>query len=182
MLLAFLFVFLVAGVISCLFSLNALYTTLKTGLPYVSTPDWAIEWLKKNLQLSASDVVYELGCGDARVLSALAATNPKAKFIGLEIQWWPYLWAKWRTRDQANVRITRADFLKADLSSATLVYGFFITVMMPKVADRLREILQAGTRVISFGFALPGWTPTEEIPNPRKARGSKIRIYKKPSS
>ncbi len=181
MLLFLLFIFLVAAAISCIFSVNALYTTLKTGLPYVSTPNWAIDWLRENIKLDQSDVVYELGCGDARVLSALAKANPTAKFIGIEIQWWPYLWAKWWTRHQANVTIVRGDFLKADLSSATLVYGFFITVMMPKVADRLRQVLHDGVQVISFGFALPGWTPTSEIPNPTKARGSKIRIYQKSS-
>lgn len=173
----FLFVFLLAGIISCLFSLNALYTTLKTGLPYVSTPDWAIDWLKQNLKLTEKDVVYEWGCGDARVLSAIASANPQTKFIGIEIQWWPYLWAKWRTRKQANVTIVRGDFLKVEMSSATLVYGFFITVMMPKVAERLNVVLKNGARVISFGFSLPGWTPVEEIPNPKKAKGSKIRIY-----
>lgn len=179
MLLVFLFVFLLAGIISCLFSLNALYTTLKTGLPYVSTPDWAIDWLKKNLRLTDRDVVYEWGCGDARVLSTIASANPQATFIGIEIQWWPYLWAKWRTRNQSNVTIIRGDFLKADMSNATLVYGFFITVMMPKVAERLSNVLRDGAQVISFGFSLPGWTPAAEIPNPKKAKGSKIRIYKK---
>jgi hypothetical protein len=113
------------------------------------------------------------------VLSAIAAANPGAKFVGIEIQWWPYLWAKWRTRNQPNVTILRGDFLKADMSTATLVYGFFITVMMPKVAERLSAVLQDGAQVISFGFSLPGWAPVEEIPNPKKAKGSKIRIYKK---
>ena len=179
MLIAFLFIFLAAAAISCVFSVNALYTTLKTGLPYVSTPNWAIDWLRDNLKLGEHDVVYELGCGDARVLSALAKANPAAKFIGIEIQWWPYLWAKWWTRNQPNVTIIRGDFLKIDLSRATLVYGFFITVMMPKVAQRLRDVLHDGAQVISFGFALPGWAPTTEIPNPRKSKGSKIRIYNK---
>lgn len=179
MLLVWLFIFLAAAAISCLFSVNALYTTLKTGLPYVGTPNWAIDWLRDNLKLANDDVVYELGCGDARVLSAIAKTNPAAKFIGIEIQWWPYLWAKWRTRNQSNITISRGDFLKTDLTSATLVYGFFITVMMPKVADRLRQALHDGAQVISFGFALPGWMPVEEIPNPKKAKGSKIRIYRK---
>ncbi len=179
MLLVFLFVLLFATTISCVFSINALYTTLKTGLPYVSTPDWAIDWLKTNLKLNDQDVVYEWGCGDARVLAAIAAVNPNTKFIGIEIQWWPYLWAKWRARKQSNVTITRGDFLKADMGEATHVYGFFITVMMPKVADRLRAVLHDGARVISFGFALPGWTPVEEIPNPKRAKGGKIRIYQK---
>ena len=179
MLLAFLFVFLAASVIAAIFAADALYTTLRFGLPYVTTPDWAIDWLAANVPLGEKDVVYELGCGDARFLSAMAKKHPQTKFIGIEIQWWPWLLAKWKTKSQPNVHIVLGDFLKQDLSSATLVYGFFITVMMPKVADKLRDSLQAGAQVISFGFAIPGWTPIREIPNPKKTKGSKIRMYQK---
>lgn len=177
MLLAFLFIFLAGAIVAAVFSLNALVNTLRFGLPFVTTPDWAIDWLAEHLQLGPRDVVVELGCGDARFLSAVAKRHPEGKFIGIEIQWWPYILARWKTRNQPNVEIRLGDFLKQDLSSATVVYGFFITVMMPKVSDTLRHSLTAGAKVISFGFALPGWQPVEEIPNPLKPRGSKIRIY-----
>ena len=87
--------------------------------------------------------------------------------------------ARWKTRNQKNVRIILGDFLAMDLSVATVVYGFFITVMMPKVAEKLAADLKTGSKVISFGFALPGWQPIQEIQNPDKAQGSKIKIYKK---
>jgi len=177
MLLGFLFFLLAGAVIAAIFSLNALINTLKFGLPFVTTPNWAIEWLSNNLHLSSSDIVYELGCGDARVMGALAKKFPAAKFIGIEIQWWPYILAKWRTRRIPNVTIVHGDFLRTDLSAATLIYGFFITVMMPKVGDKLRQSLHAGVPVISFGFALPGWSASNEINNPDKPSGSKIRIY-----
>lgn len=179
MLLGFLFVFLAGAILAAVFSLNALINTLRFGLPFVTTPDWAVAWLAHNLPLTNADVVYELGCGDARFLCALAKKHPETKFIGIEIQWWPYLLARWRARNLPHVKIILGDFLKLDLSSATVVYGFFITVMMPKVADKLRDSLKTGAQVISFGFALPGWQPVKEVPNPSKIKGSKIRIYSK---
>lgn len=177
MLLSFLLIFLLGCIIAVIFSLNALINTLHYGLPFVSTPVWAIDWLRDNLSLTEKDVVVELGCGSAPVLATLGKKFPTTKFIGIEIQWWPLLLAKWRTRHLSNVTIKSGNFLKEDLSSATMIYGFFITAMMPKVAELLECELRNGVRVISFGFALPGWTSTQEIANPKTGKGSRIRCY-----
>ncbi|MEK7637300.1 MAG: hypothetical protein AAB402_02845 [Patescibacteria group bacterium] len=177
MLLAFLLLFLVGTIIAVIFSINALINTLRFGLPYVSTPHWAVDWLTDNLNLKSSDLVCELGCGDARVLAALAGKYPTTKFVGIEVQWWPFLLAKWRTRQLKNVTIRPQNFLTADLSGVTVFYGFFITAMMPKVAVKLAVHLQHGAQLISFGFALPGWQSVREISPPNGQRGSKIRFY-----
>ncbi len=176
-LLIFLFIVLAGAIVAAVFSLNSMWQTLRTGLPFVSTPQWAIDWLVNNLRLSSSDIVYELGCGDARVLAAIARKFPDAKFIGIEIQWWPYLLAKWRTRNLKNVKIELKNFLNMDLSSATVVYGFYITVMAPKVAAKLKQDLRPGARAISYGFDLPGLRETESIRNPQQPKGSKIRVF-----
>lgn len=178
MVLGLLLLFLLGSVIAAVLSVNALINTLRFGLPFVTTPQWAIDWLVANLVVNAKDIVCELGCGDARVLAALASKHPDATFIGLEIQWWPWLLAKWRTRNLPNVTIRLADFLQADLSNVTIFYGFFITVMMPKIAEKLKMGLRSGTQVISFGFALPGWSSTNEIVNPKTGKGSRIRFYR----
>ncbi len=179
MLLAFLLLFLVGTIIAVIFSINALINTLRFGLPYVSTPHWAVDWLTGNLNLKSSDLVYELGCGDARVLAALARKYPATKFIGIEIQWWPYLLAKWRTREQRNVQLARGDIFQCDLFPATVVYGFFITGFMPKLAAKLSANLRPGTGVYSYGFRLPSWTTSEEIANPKKPSGSRILAYRR---
>ncbi len=178
MVLAFFVVLLFATLIALVFAINTLWQTLRTGLPYVSTPRWAIAWLQNNLPLQPSDVLYELGCGDARVLTALATSFPDTKCIGIEIQWWPYLLAKWRTRQLRNVTILRADLYRQDLSAATLVYGFFITNFVPKLRHTLRNKLRAGTRVISFGFALPDWPLEQRVENPKRPGGSALLLYR----
>src|SRR5436190_1364685 len=103
--LIFLMIILAASLVATIFAINALFATIKTGLPFVSTPDWAVDWLRDHLPLDKNDVVYELGCGDARVLVAMAQQHPETKFVGIELQWWPYLLAQHRARHVKNVTI-----------------------------------------------------------------------------
>lgn len=175
----FLGTILLLASLAMLFALNALFNTLRFGLPFVKTPRWAVTWMLQHLQLKPNDVWYELGCGDAYVLAALARKFPQTKFVGWEIQWWPYVLARWRVRNLANVTIHLGNFLLADISSATVVYGFFITSLMAQIATKLSEELRPGAQVISFGFDLPSWHQTQDISDPAGAHKSKLRFYKK---
>ena len=179
MVLALLFIFLFGCIVAVIFSFNALFNTLRFGLPFVTTPQWVVDWLQNNLTLGKDDIVYELGCGDARVLASIAVKHPLTKFVGVEIQWWPWLLAKWRTSHLKNVQIIYGDVFKLDLSPATIIYGFFITGFMPKLATKLKNNLRPGTKIISFGFRLPDWATEQEITNPQKPSGSRILIYRR---
>ncbi|MBI3572897.1 MAG: hypothetical protein HY092_01720 [Candidatus Kerfeldbacteria bacterium] len=177
-LLVFLIIILVAAVIALFFALDALVTLFRYKVPFVSTSGWAIDWLKQNLKLDGHDVIYDLGCGDARVLIALAKKFPAASFVGIEAQWWPYLLAKWKSRKFTNVKIFRQDFYKSDLSSATIIFCFLITSVMPRVEVKLKESLRSGTMVFSYGFRFPNWTTEQQIANPKRREGSKLNAYK----
>ncbi len=173
-----LLVFLVATLVALVFSVNAMIHTLRTGLPYVTTPKWAIDWLANNLRIQERDVVMELGCGDARVLATLAKRFPHAKFLGIEIQWWPWLLAKWRTRSLPNIKIARGDLFHFDLSPAHFIYGFYITNFMDRLQSKLQRDLLPGTKVISYGFKFQNWKPVQEIPNPGPSATSLV-IYER---
>lgn len=171
-------VFLVVTLVALVFSLNAMWHTLRTGLPFVTTPKWAIEWLANNLNVQDRQVVIELGCGDARVLATLAKRFPGAKFLGIEIQWWPWLLAKLRTRVLHNVKISRGDLFRYDLSPAHFIYGFYITNFMDRLEAKLQNGLLPGTKVISYGFKFQNWKTVQEIPNPGRS-GSSLVIYQR---
>lgn len=159
------------------FALNMIFHTFRFGLPFVRTPRWAVRQVIEHIDIHPGDVVYELGCGDARVLALMATTFPLAHYYGVEAQWFPYLLARWRTRRLTNVSIQLQNFFNTNLSSATLVYGFFITSLMPQLTKKFSQELKPGATVISFGFGLPGWTPTREVADPSGKRASKIRFY-----
>lgn len=178
MLIAFLIILLMGTLVALVFAINMMWHTLRTGLPYVSTPDWAIDWLVNNLHLSERDHVFELGCGDARVLAAIAKQFPKTKCVGIEIQLWPYLLAKWKTRTIPNVTIVHGNIYAHDLAAATVIYGFYITAFVQKLSTYLRQRLKTGTRVFSFGFSLNDWSPVQKIENPKKSTGSKLIEYR----
>lgn len=159
------------------FALNSLTSLFRDKVPYVSTPDWAIDWLQDNLKLPDGAVVYDLGCGDARVLIELKNKFPQIRAIGYELQWWPYLLARWKSRG-SGVTIKRESFYHADLSDATIVFCFLITSVMTKVEAMLKQKLKPGTTVYSYGFTFPTWEPVERITNPARPQGSKINIYR----
>lgn len=176
MLLIFLYLFLAGAIIALIFSLNTLINLFRDKVPYVSTPPWAINWLTGNVQLT-TDVVYDLGCGDARVLTALKKRFPNIHAIGYERNWWPWVLAKFNAHG-TGVVIRRANFYQANLRDADVVFCFLIHSVMPKVEQLLRSQLKPGATVYSYGFTFPTWQPVERIANTRNPAGSKINIYK----
>lgn len=201
MLIAFLVLVLVASAVALLFALNTMWNLFRNKVPYVSTPQWAIDWLCANLVerspllgkekgrgevtsppfqggvARSAGVVYDLGCGDGRVLKALKQRFPHITAIGYERNWWPYVMAKLRNR-ASGVKIRRADFYQADLTDADVVFCFLIHSVMPRVERLLRSQLKRGATVYSYGFTFPTWRPSERIANPEKSQGSKLNVYR----
>ncbi|MFH0853364.1 MAG: hypothetical protein V1853_03070 [bacterium] len=177
MLIAFLILIVIISFIPLVFALNALFSLFRDKVPYVPTPNWAVEWLAANLDLKAGEVVYDLGCGDGRILKALKKNYPDIRAIGYERGWWPFLLAKWNTRG-TGVEIRFANFYQADLSDGDVIFCFLIHSVMAKVKNNLQSQLKPGSQVYSFGFRFPDWQPAEEYINPKKPEGSKLRLYK----
>lgn len=165
-----------------MFALNTLVNLFRDKVPYVSTPKWAIDWLCENLPLPSRErlgegVIYDLGCGDGRVLIALKKKFPTITAIGYERNWWPFILAKIRTKG-SDIIIRRKNFYHADLSDARIVFCFLIHSVMPKVEKLLRSQLKPGAIVYSYGFMFPCWKPTAQITNPERPHGSKLNFYR----
>jgi hypothetical protein len=176
LLLIFLYLFLLGAIIALVFTLNTMINLFRDKVPYVSTPKWAIDWLTNHLPLT-TEICYDLGCGDARVLIALKKRFPGITAIGYERNWWPLILAKAKIRG-TGIIIHRQNFYHADLSDANIVFCFLIHSVMPKVEQLLHSQLQPGATIYSYGFTFPTWQPVERIPNPRNPTGSKINVYR----
>ncbi len=177
MLLAFLFALLGISIIALVLALYSLYSLIRDRVPYVSTSTWAIEWLCRNLKPATGAVVYDLGCGDARVITALKRAFPAIRAIGVERNWWPYLLARLKTRG-TGVIVKRTNFYAEHLAAADIVFCFLIHSVMPKVEKFLRAQLKPGATVYSYGFSFPTWQPVKRIENPERPHGSTIQIYR----
>ena len=113
-------------------------------------------------QVTARDVVYDLGCGDGRIVIA-AARDFGARGIGVDID--PARIA------EATANATRAgvadrvsfrleDALTTDVSPATVVTTYLLTASNVALRPRLTRQLARGSRIVAHGFSMGDWVPT----------------------
>jgi cyclopropane fatty-acyl-phospholipid synthase-like methyltransferase len=131
--------------------------------PYVASPAKVVDKMLELANLKPGETLYDLGCGDGRVLIA-AAEKYKAKAVGVEIS--PRLVAK-ATANIAKqgvsdlAHVIEGDVLSADLSHADVVTIYLATSLNEKLRPRFERMLRPGARVISHDYAIPGWKATK---------------------
>jgi len=126
--------------------------------PYVPTWDADLHRIFKLADLKPGQKLYDLGCGDGRIVAAAAKIEAIAE--GLEVSLLPYLWAKIKLASTPNAKIRFEDFWSKNLSDADVVYFFLTPKVMPDLKIKLEKELRPGSKVISFVFELHGWQPT----------------------
>jgi SAM-dependent methyltransferase len=143
-----------------LVTLSALYATLRLS-PWYPTRTRDFERIRTLLDLKPGQTVYDLGCGDGRVIAYLSRTTG-ARCIGVELSILHYSVAKLRQLlgRRANLEVRLGDLFRQDLRDADVVYMFGIPSTMRR--DRLAPVLAAmrpGARLVSYGLPVDGLTP-----------------------
>lgn len=124
-------------------------------------PTWAKDFdrIRALADVQSIDTVFELGAGEGRLLKVFSATNAK-KIIGYELSLLPFLiaWARFR-RAAPRVQVLCQNFFHADLHPATVLFCFLTPPAMRKLKIKFEAECLPGTRIISYAFSIPGWTP-----------------------
>jgi SAM-dependent methyltransferase len=110
--------------------------------------------------LRQGDVLYDLGCGDGRVVCAAGRVGATAR--GFEISLLPFLLAhirRMRENNRRRMRISFRDFWHADLRDANVVSFFLMPKVYAKLRAKLEQELKPGTKVIAYVWPIDGWTP-----------------------
>jgi len=149
--------------------------------PFVPTPSSVVRKMLELSDASADDVVYDLGCGDGRILfSAVEEFNVK-KAVGYELN--PSMaesvQRKVSSRGlQGRIEVVNGNFFLADLSPATVVTLYLTTSGNSKLRPKFEEELREGARVVSHDFPIHGWMTLKEDPRDHYTMGShKIYLY-----
>jgi SAM-dependent methyltransferase len=112
-------------------------------------------------RVDSTDVVYDLGCGDGRIVIA-AAKQQGARGVCVDIN--PSLIAaSQRNADTAGVRgrieFRRADLFETDLSTATVVALYLSPALNERLRPKLFREVRPGSRIVSHNFGMGDWRP-----------------------
>ena len=136
----------------------------KTNLaPTAPSPERAVDRMLEIAHLKPGETLYDLGCGDGRILIA-AAKRYKVKGVGIEISNRLSQVATENVKKaglQQQVRIVHGNFMKTDLSDANVVTLYLATTANDMLRPNLERYLRPNTRVVSYDYPIPGWKPME---------------------
>jgi precorrin-6B methylase 2 len=129
---------------------------------YVPTPQPVVDRMLKMAQVKKSDVVYDLGCGDGRIV-VTAAKRYGARAYGYDID------PQRVTEAKANVKaagvedlvtIEQKDIFTLDLSPASVVTLYLLPKLNVRLIPQL-EKLKPGSRIVSHDFNMEGVKPLQ---------------------
>jgi precorrin-6B methylase 2 len=147
-----------------LFVLILLWILVPTlyGLPPVPTKPKRIRKALELVNLQPNEVIYDLGAGDGRVL-LLAAREFGAKAVGVEVG--PIqcvlIWLRAVASGFGNqIKVRWANFYKADLHDADVVFVYATSKEVMKLAPHLEKQLKKGTRLVSISADFSEWEPS----------------------
>jgi protein-L-isoaspartate O-methyltransferase len=129
---------------------------------YVPTPQPVVEAMLALADVKFSDVVYDLGSGDGRIVIT-AARKYGARGIGVEID--PALVKKATDNAAAagvadRVRFVTGNLFTAEIGDATVVTLYLLQSINERLRPRLVRELKPGTRIVSHVFNMgPEWPP-----------------------
>jgi uncharacterized protein (TIGR03000 family) len=138
----------------------------RVRVSYVPTPSDVAEEMIRLARVGATDVVYEPGCGDARITIA-AVTGGARRGVGIDID--PERVAESRTRvreagleDKIDIRLGDALDVQ-DLSEATVVFLYMGDHFNLLIRPILWKELKVGARVVSHRFTMGDWKPDKTV-------------------
>ena len=132
---------------------------------YVPTPQNVVVEMLQLLAVKPTDIVYDLGCGDGRVVIT-AAKRFKARGVGIDID--PQRIKESRANARragvaSRVKFLQQDLFETDIRDASVVALYLLPDLNRKLRPKLLGTLRPGTRIASHDFDMGDWHPDKVI-------------------
>lgn len=136
----------------------------KPDVPYVPTPQNVVDAMLRIAGVTDQDVVYDLGCGDGRLV--IGAARLGALGVGVDLD--PLRVEESRRQARlagvtSRTRFVQGDLFHTDLSEATVVTLYLLTTLNVKLRPKLKKELKPGSRVVSYTFGMGDWKPERTV-------------------
>ena len=141
--------------------------TLIPDVPFVVSAEPVVEAMLDLAGVRAGDVLYDLGCGDGRIV--IAAARRGARATGIDIDPMPLIFARRNARRsgvdvERRVRFVRGYFSQADLMDATVVTLYLSPEVNQRLLPKLLAELAPGSRIVSHKFDMgDAWKPDRSV-------------------
>ncbi|HCO93635.1 MAG TPA: 50S ribosomal protein L11 methyltransferase [Phycisphaerales bacterium] len=138
--------------------------TRKPDVIYVPTPPEVVEKMLELAEVKKEDLVYDLGCGDGRIV-VTAAKKYGCRGVGYDIN--PKRIRESLENVKKNnvgnlVRIEQEDIFTLDISEANVITLYLLPSLNVKLIPQL-EKLKPGSRIVSHDFDMKGVTPDKVV-------------------
>ena len=144
-------------------------------VPYAPTPPEVIDAMMELGRVDSTDLIYDLGCGDGRIVIA-AARDRGARGVGYDINPERIEEATANAKEagvQDRVRFVEGNLFDADIGEATVVVLYLLTSVNLELRPKLWQDLKPGTRVVSHLFDMGDWEPDKEV----NIRGRRVFVW-----
>ena len=133
---------------------------------FVPTPDDVVEEMCKMAKVGKDDVVYDLGCGDARMIITAVKKFGAKRGVGVELDPKMVKESKAAVKKaglEDKIEIREGDVLKVkDLSDASVVMLYMGDDINLRLRPILQSTLKSGSRVVSHRFTMGDWEPEQK--------------------
>lgn len=152
--------------------------TKRPDVVYVPTPQDVVDRMLKLAKPKKTDLVYDLGCGDGRIV-VTAAKKYGCKAVGFDVD------PKRIKESTANVKknkvgklvqIKQQDIFTLDLSKANVVTLYLLPSLNVKLIPQLKK-LKPGSRIVSHDFDMDGVKPDKVLTVYSKGDERDHKIY-----
>ena len=148
--------------------------------PFVPTPMVVVEKMLEMAQVDEDDIVYDLGCGDGRIL-IMAAKTYGARGVGIDLDPRRIMESQFGAEEagvEKLVEFRMEDATKADFTEATVVTLYLLTESNRLLRPEFERQLSPGAYVVSHNYPIPGWEEKEiEFVTIMDAVGEEHDIY-----
>ena len=146
--------------------------------PFVPTPQDVVNRMLELAGVTRDDVVYDLGCGDGRIVIT-AAQRYGAHGVGIDID--PQRIAESNANAERAgvtnlVRFIEQDAMEVDVSEATVVTLYLLSSSNMKLRPILTSQLRPGARIVSHAFSMGDWE-ADQVDRFTDERGNTRTLY-----
>lgn len=151
----------------------------RPDIAYIPTPEDVVDALLDLAQVGPEDVLYDLGCGDGRLLIR-AAQRWGTRGVGIDID--PARIAQTDAIVKVHglskqIELRQENLYDTELQPATVVALYLLPHLNLRLRSRLWHQLKPGSRVVSHQFDMGDWSPNQVIHLPESEEESTLYLW-----